>query len=333
MTQSTNDKKSNKPVIIVVIIVAIIVIAAAIVFITSANKKAEEAETTTTYTAQEDDDFGTTITYNGEKYKLDQNKSTILFMGVDAGDQGEIVTDYGQGGRCDTIILFITDKSDNSIQMLEMSRNSMVDVDVYDNEGEELYSDTMQICLQYAYGDSFKRGNYLMKKKVSETLSDITIDDYISLQMDGIPKIVDALGGVTITMEEDCTAIDPAYTKGATVTMDGEAAESFVRYRGDEEGSNENTRMSNQAWFMKQLFSQMKGIGVSKISEIMDDAGDYLDTDMYADTMANFLKYNFNDEALTVPGEVKQEIYDEFWIDNEKLKGQIINLFYKKVEE
>ena len=271
------------------------------------------------------------IFYNGEEYVHDNNKSVLLFMGLDAGGDTQ-AEGIGSNSRCDTIILFIMDNSDNTIQMLDMSRNSMVSVDVYeDNGNDKLYSTELQICMQFTYSNSLKRGSYLMKRKVAEVLGGIEIDDYLTLEMDAMVQIVDELGGLTITMEEDCTNIDEAYTEGAVVELDGAATERFLRYRGVEEsGTNESVRMSHHKWFMRQAFSQIKGMGASKIQSLLNTAGDKADTSMYADTMASLLRYSLNEEVLTVPGSVTEGVHDEYYLDNDKVKEQIISLLYAK---
>ena len=53
--------------------------------------------------------------------------------------------------------------------------------------------------------------------------------------MDAIATVVDAIGGLRLTFDQDYSYIDPAYRKGVTLTLDGNAAESFIRYRDKEE--------------------------------------------------------------------------------------------------
>ena len=85
----------------------------------------------------------------------------------------------------------------------------------------------------------------------------IDIDFYISLEMDGISTLNDALGGVTVTLEDDFTALDPTMTKGTTLTLEGNQAEYYVRgrmYIGV--GTNE-ARMVRQQVFMSALSQRL----------------------------------------------------------------------------
>lgn len=51
------------------------------------------------------------------------------------------------------------------------------------------------------------------QEAVSNLLYDIPIHDYLSLNMSGIVPIVDQIGGVTMTVPEDYTAIDPVFVQ------------------------------------------------------------------------------------------------------------------------
>lgn len=58
-----------------------------------------------------------------------------------------------------------------------------------------------------------------------------SIDFYVAMNMDGISELNDLAGGVTVTLEDDFSSIDPAMTKGTTLTLHGNQAETFVRSR------------------------------------------------------------------------------------------------------
>ena len=66
----------------------------------------------------------------------------------------------------------------------------------------------------------------------------LTIDHYVRLGADAFREGVDALGGVELTLSEPMDYEDPAgglsiHLKAGKQTLDGEAAEQFVRYRAD----------------------------------------------------------------------------------------------------
>ena len=61
-------------------------------------------------------------------------------------------------------------------------------------------------------------------------------------------------------MPEDYTAVDPAFEKGAEVTLNGELAEKYVRKRDIEVLDSNNQRMERQSQFMDALIEKMQSI-------------------------------------------------------------------------
>lgn len=275
------------------------------------------------------------IEYNGVQYRRRTDVKTMLFLGVDntyTSEFGDGVV--GNNGRSDAIMVFITDTKTKTTELLTISRDTITEVDVYDGLGELQYSNPMQITLQYSFGNSPKRSCFLAQRTVSELLYDARIDGYFSLTMDGIPVIVEEMGGITVTLPEDYSYIDPAYTKGATVQLDGAAAERFVRYRDiNEFGSNE-VRNQRQSWFVTEMFRQMKGNSdlEDTLEKILDVADDYIETDLDGDTL-KLIATSSIVETYKVPGEVRQgELHNEYYVDEEGLRELVIQLFYRPVE-
>ena len=127
--------------------------------------------------------------------------------------------------------------------------------------GYYIYVSTGQLALAHTYGSGGSDSSLNAVKAVSNLLGGVKIDHYMTLTMDAVGKINDLVGGVTLTIPEDYTSIDPSFKKGATVTLKGEQAEKYVRYRDiTETGSNEG-RMERQTQFIQALFGQMKKEG------------------------------------------------------------------------
>ena len=85
----------------------------------------------------------------------------------------------------------------------------MTDIDIYDANGNYYTSVNAQLATQYAYGNAEQSSCWAKKKTVSELLFDLPIDGYVSLNIDAISTMNDAVGGVEITIPEDYTVIDP----------------------------------------------------------------------------------------------------------------------------
>ena len=313
---------------------AVLVLAAAVLTVVIGNRylRSRESEDATGETVLGTEaTFDRHITYNGKTYTFNPNLTTCLFLGVDTTGEVNVEEHPGAAGQADSIILFIMDTETEETTMLQISRNAMVDVDVYGFDGRKIYAAKAQLALQYGYGDGKTRSSWLMKQRVSELLDGIPIDSSLAMNIDGISAATDLIGGVTLTIPEDYTSIDPSFKKGATVTLKGEQAEKYVRYRDiTETGSNEG-RMERQTQFIQALFGQMKkegGRSTSFYQTVLDALDDHITTDLSAEDLKNLSEYELTDTE-TLPGEVAEgDRHDEFYVDEDALEQLIVELFY-----
>lgn len=277
-----------------------------------------------------------TITYQGQKYRYNTALKTILFMGVDNTEAVEVKDYAGRGGQADVLMLFILDTEQKTIQTLQISRDSMIDVDVYDMAGEQIATDQAQIATQYAYGDGAKKSCLLTKEKVSELLYGIPVQSFFSLNIDGIAVVSDAIGGIEITVPEDYTEIDPSFRKGETILLKGSLAEKYVRYRDTTVTGSNNERMERQRQVIEaaavQLPERLKQ-DPNLYKRLLKDADPYMVTDLSAGEVDKLTTYESQPNIVKVPGEViAGEKHDEYHVDDEKLYDLLVKLFYKKVE-
>ena len=271
------------------------------------------------------------ITYEGQKYEYNYDLRNILFIGVDKADE---FTEQmsGRGGQADALILLSLDKKNKTISLLEISRDSMTDVEIYGIDGKKLATERLQVALQYAYGDGTKRSCQLTKEAVSNLLYGIPIHSYVALAVDGVPKVTELMGGVELTVPEDYTNIDSDFAKGATIVLKGEQAERYVRYRDINVTGSNNQRMERQTQFIKALAMQLQGKNAAWYQQLFSGAEEYITTNISTEEMDRLSKYQMSQDIQVVPGVTKQgEVHDEFVVDNEQLQKIIIKSFYKSV--
>ncbi len=283
--------------------------------------------------ADDNADWQSTITFNGVNYRRRRDLKTVLFLGVDNANLTESVGEIaGNNGRADAIMLFLLDTGTKTMQTLAISRDTITDVDVYRGNGDYAYTGPMHITLQYIYGDSDRRSCFLMERTVSRLLYNVPITGSLALKMDGIPLIVEELGGITLTFPEDYSYIDPAYVSGAQVTLDGPATEKFVRSRDITVTGSAEQRLARETWFMHELFSQLKAKGgmAETLQHMLTVAGDSIETNLDAETLQMLAEYDLQEETLKVPGAtVAGAVHDEYHVDEEALQQMIIELFYE----
>ena len=91
-----------------------------------------------------------------------------------------------------------------------------------------------------------------------------SIDFYVAMNMDGISELNDLAGGVTVTLEDDFSSIDPAMAKGTTLTLHGDQAETFVRSRMTVGDGTNASRMERQEAFRGRDQEDCKGLSLRK---------------------------------------------------------------------
>lgn len=315
-----------------IIIIGMILLAAAIIAVLfgwAIWKKQQMEKAASTSNEVKSDYY---VTYNGKKYEYNHDLKNILFMGVDKQD-AIAEQSVGNGGQSDTLILLSTNKEDKTTTLLEISRDAMTDIKIYDMNGKYLSTERAQIALQYAYGDGVKKSALLTKEAVSNLLYEIPISAYLVMGVEGIGTITDAVGGVQITVPEDYTAINPLFQKGAKLTLNGEQAEQYVRSRDVEATGSNNQRMERQKQFLQAMAVQFQGRDMNWYNQVFQQAEDYIVTDASMKELERLSEYSMKETIEVVPGSVQAgEEHDEFVVDNEKLQELIIKLFYKEVE-
>lgn len=296
-------------------------------------QKKQDALTQTENNVENTQATGETVVYDGKRYKYNSDLTNILFMGVDKQEAVNLGSMPGTAGQADCIMIVSLDKTDKTARILQISRDSMTAVDIYDVSGNYYTSVEAQLATQYAYGNGGQSSIWAMKKTVSELLYDMPIEGCFSMTIEGIAKLNDAIGGVTITVPEDYTAVDPAFVQGTTLTLTGEQAEKYVRKRDiDVEGSNSG-RMQRQVQYITALLAQVK----SQMSNTMDFYGTYYPlvesdvvTDLSATQLNDMASYTYlTDQVEYVPGEVVPgEVNEEFHVNEEELQKLILKMFY-----
>ena len=178
--------------------------------------------------------------------------TNLLLIGVDWAEMDSPAASGRYAGQADFLLLLTFDKKNRTISTLQIDRDTMTDIRVYGPFGDYTGMRETQICLSHAYGATAAENCENTVWAASRLLGNIPVDGYLALDMSAITALNDALGGVTVTLEEDFSALDPQMVRGATITLQGKQAETFVRGRtGVGDGTNA-ARMKRQKAFMQK---------------------------------------------------------------------------------
>lgn len=298
-------------------------------------KRAEKPETRTQLPQADQE----TVEVDGVTYRKKSRLTTILVMGVDHDTQDSY--EYRKAGQADFLRLVVLDDADKTVQQLQIDRDTMTSVTVLGLLGDRYEPVTEQICLGYAFGDGRETSCEVTVEAVGNLLGGQTIDQYLAMGLDGISTLNDLAGGVTVTLEDDFSAADPAMTKGATLTLQGDQAEIFVRRRMDiGEGTNE-ARMVRQEEYLAQLSAQLE----SRVqqdqqftAQVYDALQPYLVTDLAKGRLVNEVwaaKDDTVEPAIALEGEhkVAEDGFTEFYPTEASIQKAVLTLFWEPVEE
>ena len=272
--------------------------------------------------------------YGGDKYSLNSDVESILVMGIDSIETSD--KSSSESHQADFIALIVMDKLDNTYSILHLNRDTMTEIKQTDDAGNEYGTFVAQLALAHTYGVDGKFRCRNTVKAVENLLYNISIDHYVSFTMDAIPTINDAVGGVTVTLAEDILSIGEDFVKGAKITLDGDQALAFVRYRDDSATTSNLARMERQRQYITALSQQYEGVSVDSLVEMLADISEYLVSDCTANQislLAERLQEYTYEGTLTLEGEaVKNDIYVEYYIDDAAAQKIVVDLFYE-IEE
>ena len=278
------------------------------------------------------------ITYKNENYVKKGNLETYLIAGIDAPGKVEKVTEYDGTGQCDVLAVIVRDRSTDQCKLLSIDRNTITAVKSLDNDGPYLDTTDIQISLAHAMGfDQQVRAENTVDA-VSHLLGDQTIDGYAMVNMGAIQVVNDMVGGVTVTIEDDFSDVDPSMKKGETVTLMGEQAEKYVRSRKEiSDGSNQN-RMSRQSTYeeaFKPAFRNKCAENSKFPLEVYHAMEDYMTTNISAKKfcrLAILMSDENQDEKVAISGTygLDEDEWQTFTPDEDSLQEAILELFYQK---
>jgi polyisoprenyl-teichoic acid--peptidoglycan teichoic acid transferase len=173
-------------------------------------------------------------------------------------------------GNTDTMLLIRFDPATNKLTALSIPRDTQVQIE---GHGEQ------KINSANVHG-----GPALAAETVSDLLGGIKIDRYITINVQGVEKLIDALGGVTVYVPKDIKYQDDSQhlyinLKKGEQHLNGEKALQLLRFRYDAYG--DISRIQRQQMVMRALMEQALSPGiVVKIPNILSVVQTHIDTNL-----------------------------------------------------
>lgn len=287
------------------------------------------------------------IKYKGKSYKYKDGIINILCLGIDKSSDMTLSENPGYMGQSDAIFLVSIDTKNDAVSIIAIPRDTMLPVQIYNADNQYYNMKTMQIAVQYAFGNNSERSAELTTKAISGLLYNIPIQRYCAVNLNTVSILNDAVGGVKVTIENDFTdeqvaVVDKDFVKGNTVTLNGEQALKFIQERDCSLFASSMDRLSRQSMYIdsfmeiaQKAIKKNVFIPIHVYNKIRKN--NYISTDIKG-SEATYLATKMlditirSDDIVTVPGEVKTgEVYEEYNVNNEALKEIIMDTFYAKV--
>ena len=212
------------------------------------------------------DDFLYQWSNNGGDLYTSKNVINILLLGLDSDDALE------NGGRSDSMILVSLNKKTEKINMISFFRDSWC----YTNAGG--YDTYNKLNASYYYG-----GPSGIIDTIEKNFK-INIDYYVAVDFSSFVDIINALGGVTVEVQEyEAEYINSTtlfnIVPGPEVTLKGIEALCFARIRQSDSDSDVS-RTRRQRMVITSLFNSIKGASISQLNNVLDLLFQYVKTDL-----------------------------------------------------
>jgi len=277
-----------------------------------------------------------TIEVDDVRYFPKQDMETLLVIGVDREGPAAEQEYYESNGMADALMVVMFDKTAETIEVVSLNRDTMTDVPVIGIDGKPAGTVNAQLAVSYAYGDGMEESCLNTAKAVSELLYGTEIDHYVSMTMDGIRVLNDAVGGVTVRVTDDFSEVDPDIVKG-DFTLKGDQALTFIRARKDVGTQLNVSRMERQQVYMEAFFKALQEAAEADqtgdfMINTLEELSPYMVTDCSLTVLSSMIDrygdYELTDLVIPEGDNVKGEEYMEFYLDGESFEDLVLDTFF-----
>lgn len=211
--------------------------------------------------------------------------TTIALYGVDSRD-----SNLNTGTNSDAIILLSINKDTKEVKMVSVYRDTLL----------QIQSDSQTTHkVNYAY----QLGGALMSINTLNANLDLDISDYITVDFNAMADIINALGGVEVTVTEDEVnnlnknlaeqiGISGKYSEGVheagTKVLNGQQAVAYSRIRST--GKGDITRTMRQRTVLLGLVNKMIDADSKMISNLIDVSFSCISTSLTKDEVTSLAK-------------------------------------------
>ncbi|MEL7333639.1 MAG: LCP family protein [Cyanobacteria bacterium J06560_2] len=215
-------------------------------------------------------------------------------------------------GLSDTMLMMRFDPREEKVSVLSIPRDTRTNVD----------GETTKI------NEANRRGGPAVSaESVSELMGGVPIDRFMRINVQGVEKLIDAIGGVEVDVPQDMKYQDDSQhlyinLKAGRQRLNGDQAMQFLRFRYDDNG--DIGRVQRQQQFMRALANQaLNPTTIARLPKILNVIKSHVDTNLSVEELVALVGYGAQTERsdvqmLMLPGEFSNyDDYDlSYWIPN-----------------
>ncbi|MBE6813582.1 MAG: hypothetical protein E7523_11990 [Ruminococcaceae bacterium] len=236
--------------------------------------------------------------------------STYLIVVREAGT---VTTNYG---NADVISLVSVNTDAKKVSVLALDPDSLVYIDLADTKL------TAESPVYAKLNTAYANGGITLLEKTVENNFKIEVDHYLVTDMDGVAAVADALGGVSVMLNEeikemitdDFNVILPANN----TPLKGQQIVAFLREKRD----GTDSRLARQADSLVSVIRSIQQLGFGEAFDLVKELAAVATTDLKGVELVNVLRRtilgawnDYNVVAYTAPDEGSAVQYkDSAWI-------------------
>ena len=182
-------------------------------------------------------------------------------------------------------------------------------------------------------------GPALAARSVNELLGGVEIDRYVRINVQGVEKLIDALGGVDVNVPVDMKYQDDSQhlyinLKAGQQRLDGDQALQFLRFRYDDKG--DIGRIQRQQMMMRAVVEQtLNPKTIARLPKILSVIQSHVDTNLAIEellALAGFASQtnSYNVQMLMLPGEFSDAYNYElsYWLPNLRAVDEMVAEYF-----
>ncbi|MEH1826995.1 MAG: LCP family protein [Nostoc sp.] len=216
-------------------------------------------------------------------------------------------------GLSDVMLLVKFDPETKKINMLSIPRDTRTQIEGYG--------------VKKINAANVDGGPALTARTVSNLLGGAGIDRYIRINVLGVAKLIDALGGVTVYVPKNMKYQDDSQhlyinLKAGKQHLNGDQALQLLRFRHDELG--DIGRIQRQQMVIRALMDQtLNPATVAQLPKVLDVVKEHIDTNLTVEELVALMGFGVrtnrsNMQMLMLPGRFseKGEFDASYWLPN-----------------